>query len=1484
MSGTSRDETASILPKEMLVPGLLQTLLIPRALQPGLPRLRLATLLIVLVLTVLLPTLSIGAAAAWEAIQGRQEAAEARLRDTARALSLAVESELGRYRSVAAALATSDALDGPEPDLARFEAQARRVAATLDSAVALIDPMSMRQVVNTALPPGQQAGLPAVADYRAMLETGRPMVIDLVTGPLMQRPVAGVVVPVLRDSRVRFILAVRLLPERLHDLLAAQGLPDTTYASIADARNATVAISNAAHAANVGRPINPGSARAIAGQAEGIYRAVGGDGTERVFAFRKLDAAPDWTLAVAQPAAELDGAWRKPMATLAAGGAVALAIGGVLTLLTARGILLPLRRLNRHARALAGGAEANPDAAAAIPPSSIIELETLRRGFAEAEAALFAREGELRALFRASPVGIVHAAIGGRVFAANDAFLAIVGGTREALEAGRIHWGELTPPDSSDGGEAAIAEVEAGPWGCCRPYEKEYVRPDGIRVPLLLSFALEDRATGQATCFVVDLSEVRRAEAAIRASEARFRGMAEAVSSLLFEADADGANTWTSEAWLAYTGFTAAQAAGNGWAAAIHPDDLTVSYPLWRQAIEAGTPFENRWRIRHHHGAWRHHLVRAVPARDAAGQIERWLGSVTDIEELVAIQAAVAEDQTRQAFLLRLGDALRPLAGADETVATACRLLGETLGVAQVGFAEAEPDGERVTVRRTWGDSRIPSVVGTWRIDDFGPDLGCALRGGEMFICADVATDPRLGAAGTATHAALGIGSFIDVPLMRGGRMAAVLFIGHPEPRDWSAAERELAEEVCARLWEAVERARAEAALRASEEHLRLATEGGGIGTWELDLWTGMGHWSPEAGALLGRDRLVDTAETWPEAIHPDDRDGVTAAWRRAVEEGAPYDAGFRAAAPAPDGGERWLVSRGWLERDAAGRPLRALGVLIDLTRQRRAEAALADSEARFRAITNAMPQMVWSTRPDGWHDYYNRRWYEMTGTTPEQVIGDGCNPVFHPDDRDRAWARWRHSLETGEPYEIEYRLRMSDGGYRWMLGRALPVRDAEGRIIRWYGTCTDIEEIVDARLVLASNRVELERLVEERTRDLEQTQTRLAHMQRMEALGQLAGGIAHDFNNVLQAVQGGAALIERRHTDPDGVRRLTRMVTEAANRGAAITRRLLAFSRRGDLRTEAVDPAALLTDLREVLTHTLGAGIGVRVTVPPGLPPLLADKSQLETVLINLATNARDAMAGNGTLSLAGAVEPLPRDNAPGYPDTLKPGTYLRLSVTDTGTGMTPDVLARVTEPFFTTKAQGTGTGLGLAMAKGFAEQSGGGLHIESAPGRGTTVMLWFPLATGIPVAARAPDRDDAMNETGHARLLVVDDEPLVREILTEELAAAGYAVLAAPDSPTALALLDAGEAVDLLVSDLSMPGMDGVSLIREAQRRQPRLPAILLTGFATNAAEIAVGDAVSGTFTLLRKPIEGRILAERVAVLLAGEIAGKRRRSRRS
>ncbi|MDO9707032.1 hybrid sensor histidine kinase/response regulator [Paracraurococcus lichenis] len=384
-------------------------------------------------------------------------------------------------------------------------------------------------------------------------------------------------------------------------------------------------------------------------------------------------------------------------------------------------------------------------------------------------------------------------------------------------------------------------------------------------------------------------------------------------------------------------------------------------------------------------------------------------------------------------------------------------------------------------------------------------------------------------------------------------------------------------------------------------------------------------------------------------------------------------------------------------------------------------------------------------------------------------------------------------------------------------------------------------------------------------------TEAALLQAQKLQAVGQLAGGIAHDFNNVLQAVLGGVALIGKRAGDPEAVARLTGMVEEAAKRGQSITRRLLAFSRREELRADRLDVAALLAGLREVLAATLGARIRVEIRAPAGVPPVLADRGQLETVLVNLATNARDAMEQGGRLTLS--AEPV--TVGPEDPGGLAPGDYVRVAVKDTGSGMDAATLARAGEPFFTTKPAGKGTGLGLAMARGFAEGSGGRMRIQSAPGQGTCIALWLPRAAEAEASAPGPV-PRAAPAPSSAAVLLVDDEPAVRAVLSEHLAEAGYRVTALADGAAALDRLRAGQRCDLLVSDLAMEGMDGVTLIREARRLRPGLPAILLTGYAGDAASLAVGQEVDGGFTLLRKPVTAAQLTDQVAALLGAQQVG--------
>ncbi|CAH2605811.1 Histidine kinase (plasmid) [Rhodovastum atsumiense] len=687
------------------------------------------------------------------------------------------------------------------------------------------------------------------------------------------------------------------------------------------------------------------------------------------------------------------------------------------------------------------------------------------------------------------------------------------------------------------------------------------------------------------------------------------------------------------------------------------------------------------------------------------------------------------------------------------------------------------------------------------------------------------------------------------------------------------------------------ERRRAETALRESEERLRAATDCAHVGLVVVSEEHRYRFANRAYADILGLPTADIVGQRVADVLAPMYETQIRPRLVRAFRgERVEYEL----TKPAPPGEtEAYYAVTYEPGRTASGEPV-VLVVITDITERVLAARVLTERESLLRLALDASSLGTWRwdlARGDAVLEW-DARCKALSGLSPEATVDHGTwTRTVLPEDWAEAEARLARALDPADPddtYVSDYRTLHPDGTVLWLeaTGRAFfapdPAAPGGRRAVRLIGTIRDITEARRAAQALRDNEARLRSLAEtlearvhEEVAAREAAQVRLAHAQHMEALGTLAGGIAHDFNNVLQTVQGGTSLIATRPEDTERVRHFARMVLGAAARGAAVTRRMLAFSRRSDLQAEPLESAALLADMREILAHTLGTGIKVRVEADAGLPPLLADRSQLETALVNLATNARDAMSGIGTITLAAAAETLARDHGPADPVMLRAGTYVRLSVADTGAGMEPATLARASEPFFTTKPVGKGTGLGLAMARGFAEQSGGGLRIESAPGLGTVVTLWFPAAPELPTDVSPPAGLSASGKDAkRARLLLVDDESLVREVLAAEMEAVGHSVVPVADGPAALALLDADEPVDLVISDLSMPGMDGIEVIREAQRRRPGVPAILLTGFATDAAEIAVAGAVSETFFLLRKPVQGEALAERVAVLL-GEAA---------
>ena len=394
----------------------------------------------------------------------------------------------------------------------------------------------------------------------------------------------------------------------------------------------------------------------------------------------------------------------------------------------------------------------------------------------------------------------------------------------------------------------------------------------------------------------------------------------------------------------------------------------------------------------------------------------------------------------------------------------------------------------------------------------------------------------------------------------------------------------------------------------------------------------------------------------------------------------------------------------------------------------------------------------------------------------------------------------------------------------------------------------------------LERTNAELEHRVETRTREREEALAQVHAMQKLESLGQLTGGVAHDFNNLLMAVLGNLELLQQVLPADAKMQRLVEGATAGAERGAILTKRLLAFARRQELNPETVEIGELVPGIIDMLHRSLGPGIEIVTKFQAGLKPTRVDPSQLELALVNLAVNSRDAMPMGGKLSINARGDKLGPGDVPG----LAAGDYVRIAVSDTGTGMEPETLARATEPFFTTKDRGRGTGLGLSMVDGFAAQSGGGMRVKSRPGAGTTVELFLPAAPrGERAKTIRPEPPRRLDGVRPCRVLVVDDDPIVVAGTAAMLEGLGHAAIQAESAARALAVLAADPAIDFVITDYAMPGMDGHELAHRIQRDRPDLPVVVATGYA--------GVPTGGpNLPRLDKPYKQQDLAELIARLL--------------
>ncbi|GAP64942.1 hypothetical protein MBSD_n0225 [Mizugakiibacter sediminis] len=519
-----------------------------------------------------------------------------------------------------------------------------------------------------------------------------------------------------------------------------------------------------------------------------------------------------------------------------------------------------------------------------------------------------------------------------------------------------------------------------------------------------------------------------------------------------------------------------------------------------------------------------------------------------------------------------------------------------------------------------------------------------------------------------------------------------------------------------------------------------------------------------------------------------------------------------------------------------------AIAFIDQEQRRRLAEAALRESEERFRLLSKATNDAIWD-----WNLADDVLWWSEGFETLFGLRRDDVPPTFqgwagriHPDDRDRVVADiYQAVLTRGEKWSDSYRFLRRDGTYAHVHDRGYVIRDAEGRATRMVGGMTDVTE---------------RRTLEER----------LLQAQRLEAIGQLTGGVAHDFNNLLTVILGNADMLAEEVGDQRWSP-LIALIADAAQRGADLTRQLLAYARRQPLDPKSVDVNRLVAEMDALLRRALGEHIEVELVRAAGLWSALVDPAQLESALLNLAINARDAMPNGGRLTIETANVWINDDYAGQHVD-VKPGQYVLLAVSDTGVGIAAEHLDRVFEPFFTTKPKGIGTGLGLAMVYGFAKQSGGHVNIYSEPGQGTTVRMYLP-RSHAPAEAR---RDAAAAVVGGSEtILLVEDDAQVRAYAREQLVSLGYTVLDAADAREALAMAERRADIDLLFTDVVMPGgMSGKQLADAVRALRPRIKVLYTSGYTDNA--IVHHGRLDAGVHLLTKPYRRAELARKVRAIL--------------
>jgi PAS domain S-box-containing protein len=942
-----------------------------------------------------------------------------------------------------------------------------------------------------------------------------------------------------------------------------------------------------------------------------------------------------------------------------------------------------------------------------------------------------------------------------------------------------------------------------------------------------------------------------RAFEEMQALKGQFQLAIDTIPGLVWSALPDGYIDFLNQRWREYTGLSLAEASGWGWQIAIHRDDLAGLVEYWKAVLASGKPGEIEARLRKHDGSYRWFLFRGVPLYDDAGRLVKWYGTNTDLEDRKQAEALVAGERNLLEKIAKGG----PLA---EVLDTACRLI------------EAMAPGSLCTALLIDADARLrhaaaPSLPReyTTALDGRKVELAlgpCAMAVSlsEAVVVADIQAEARWPEyrALTAKH---GLRSCTSLPILSSeGRVLGTLAALSREPGDPPPQLRAIMEQFTRLASIAVERAHTEQELKRSEQSYALAMEAARDGHWDWIVETDRFYASPRMLEIYGfaPDTVfagrADFLARFP--FHPEDKPKwEEAAAAHFAGRTARFDLELRMIR---HGEVRWIQLSGLCLRHASGAPVRWTGSVSDITERKCAEAALRESEERFMLAVAGANDGIWDWDVATDQMFLSERTQHILDLAPGAAVRARAEwRAMMRMDPDDAQCSFRsideHVTGSSATYDEEWRVRDSDDTLHWIRVRGVCLRDASGHAYRMAGS---IEDITD-RKAAEDELLRLER--------------QLRQSQRLEGMGTLAGGIAHDFNNILGAILGYGEMALRDVPASGRLRRDLDSIVAAGERGRALVDRILAFSRSAVGERVPVQVQKVVEEALDLVAAKLPPGVEVETNLDAGSAALLGDETQVHQVLMNLATNAVQAMPNGGSVRVALATAQLESSGTVTI-GSLAPGSYIVLSVADSGTGIAPDVVDRIFDPFFTTKEVGVGTGLGLSLVHGIVTQLGGSINVASMPGKGSVFTVYFPRSADVAAGpvAETPNLPRGAGE----RVLIIDDEEALVALAQRTLQELGY-VPAAFVSPAAA--LDAFRAepmrFDVVITDERMPGMSGAALIREIRAVRRSIPILLVSGYLGGMVSSRAYNA--GATEVLKKPLSARDLAVTLARALRPE-----------